>query len=64
MVDGLDFMRVGLFCVQPDPRMHPKMRQVVHILRLSDDGDEREREGRRHVSDLIGEYKEFLLVGN
>ncbi|KFK41694.1 hypothetical protein AALP_AA2G161000 [Arabis alpina] len=41
-------LRIGLLCVHPDPRVRPKMRQVVQILeqgRLSDDGGERGREG-------------------
>lgn len=38
-------LRIGLLCVHPDPRVRPKMRQVVQILeqgRLVEDGGERE----------------------
>ncbi|KAG2319354.1 hypothetical protein Bca52824_012567 [Brassica carinata] len=55
-------MRIGLLCVHPDPRVRPKMRQVVHILeqgRLSD--DEREREGME-VS-LLERMKSSYLLG-
>ncbi|KAL1203166.1 putative L-type lectin-domain containing receptor kinase VII.2 [Cardamine amara subsp. amara] len=57
-------MRIGLFCVHHDPRVRPKMRQVVQILeqgRLSDDGDEKEREGME-VS-LLDRMKSFNLLG-
>ncbi|CAH2077695.1 unnamed protein product [Thlaspi arvense] len=57
-------LRIGLLCVHPDPRVRPKMRQVVHILeqgRLSDDGDEREREGME-VS-LLERMKSSYLLG-
>lgn len=78
LVDGLDerlkmrgrfeikevemVLRIGLLCVHPDPRVRPKMRQVVHILeqgRLSD--DEREREGVE-VS-LLERMKSSYLLG-
>ncbi|KAF8094336.1 hypothetical protein N665_0365s0022 [Sinapis alba] len=55
-------LRIGLLCVHPDPRVRPKMRQVVHILeqgRLSD--DEREREGME-VS-LLERMKSSYLLG-
>ncbi|ESQ54422.1 hypothetical protein EUTSA_v10027026mg [Eutrema salsugineum] len=57
-------LRIGLLCVHPDPRMRPKMRQVVHILeqgRVSDDGDEMEREGME-VS-LLERMKSCYLLG-
>lgn len=40
-------LRIGLLCVHPDPRVRPKMRQVVQILeqgRLVEDGGERGRQ--------------------
>ncbi|KAJ0250921.1 L-type lectin-domain containing receptor kinase VII.2 [Hirschfeldia incana] len=55
-------LRIGLLCVHPDPKLRPKMRQVVHILeqgRLSD--DEREREGVE-VS-LLERMKSSYLLG-
>ncbi|XP_022544584.2 probable L-type lectin-domain containing receptor kinase VII.2 [Brassica napus] len=55
-------LRIGLLCVHPDPRVRPKMRQVVHILeqgRLSD--DERESEGME-VS-LLERMKSSYLLG-
>ncbi|CAH8314526.1 unnamed protein product [Eruca vesicaria subsp. sativa] len=54
-------LRIGLLCVHPDPKVRPKMRQVVHILeqgRLSD--DEREREGME-VSFLERMKSSYLL---
>ncbi|CAA7050153.1 unnamed protein product [Microthlaspi erraticum] len=57
-------LRLGMFCVHHDPKVRPTTRQVVQILeqgRLSDDGDEREREGME-VS-LLERMKSSYLLG-
>uniref|UniRef100_A0A1J3FC86 Putative L-type lectin-domain containing receptor kinase VII.2 n=4 Tax=Noccaea caerulescens TaxID=107243 RepID=A0A1J3FC86_NOCCA len=57
-------LRLGMFCVHHDPKVRPTMRQVVQILeegRLSDDGDERERESME-VS-LLERMKSSYLLG-
>lgn len=57
-------LRLGMFCVHHDPKLRRTVRQVVHILeegRLSDDGDERERESME-VS-LLERMKSSYLLG-